>query len=131
MAKNNIKIGERCKTCGVKKESKRTGSQNRALWLWMTQLATALNDGGFTVQLVLKEKIDLDWDKDKVKDLLWRPAQRAILGSTSTTKLKKVEDIDKVYDHLVRHLGEKFGLEVPPFPSQEELEKIDETFIRN
>jgi len=64
------------------------------------------------VQLVLKEKIGLDWDKDKVKTLLWHPAQQAILGKKSTTELSKQEDIDKVWEHLNRHVGEKFGVHV-------------------
>lgn len=95
----------------------RTSTQNNSLHLWFELLANALNDAGYTVQLVLKEKIDIDWDKEKVKELLWRPAQKAILGKKSTTELSKLEDIDKVYDHLTRHMGEKFGLHVP-FPDQ-------------
>lgn len=90
----------------------RTEQQNRALHLWFELLAETLNDGGYSVQLVLKEKMDLNWDKEKIKELLWRPAQQAILGKTSTTELKKQEDIDKVFDHLNRHISEKFGVSV-------------------
>lgn len=96
----------------------RTDTQNRALHLWFTLLAEELNNSGYTVQLVLKEKIDLDWDSGKVKELLWRPAQIAILGKGSTTELSKQMDIDKVWEHLNRHIGEKFGIHVP-FPHQE------------
>ena len=96
----------------------RTFAQNSALHLWFNLLADELNDGGFPVQLVLKEKIDLDWDGRKVKELLWRPAQFAILGKKSTTELKKIEDIDKVFDHLNRHIGSKFGVYVP-FPHED------------
>ena len=92
--------------------SLRTEQQNRALHLYFEQVAEALNDGGYTVQFVLKEKVEVDWDKDMVKDLLWRTAQQAILKKVSTTELAKQEDIDKVYDHLNRHLGEKFGIHV-------------------
>ena len=96
----------------------RTYTQNNALHLFLTQLAETLNEGGFTVQMILKEKVDLDWDMEKIKELLWRPAQWAILGRKSTTELSKQEDIDMVYKHLTRHLGEKFGIEVPRFPSK-------------
>lgn len=96
----------------------RTEQQNRALHLYFDQLADALNEGGFTVKIVLKEKVDIDWSKDLVKDLLWRSAQQAILKKDSTTQLNKQEDIDKVYEHLNRHLGEKFGIHVG-FPSHE------------
>jgi len=97
----------------------RTPSQNNALHKFFELLADELNQGGWTVQLVLKEKIDLDWDSSKVKELLWRPAQQAILGKKSTTELSKIEDIDKIYEHLNRHLAEKFQIHIP-FPNNEE-----------
>lgn len=102
------------------KKSKRTMFQNNALHLWYELVAQELNNAGYTVQLVLKEKIDIDWDKDKFKTLLWHPAQEAILNKKSTTELRKTEDIDKVYEHLNRHLGEKFGVHIP-FPNDENL----------
>jgi hypothetical protein len=98
------------------KPAPRTEQQNRALHLYFTQLADALNDAGFNVQLVLKEKVEIDWNKELIKDILWRTAQNAILGKASTTELSKQEDIDRVYDHLNRHISEKFGIHVP-FPS--------------
>ena len=104
-----------CPHCQKHIDTARTDNQNRALHLYLSWVAKELNSAGYTVQLVLKEKMDLDWDMEKVKELLWRPAQVAILGKKSTTELSKLEDIDKVYDHLTRHLGEKLGIHVP-FP---------------
>ncbi len=101
--------------------TQRTYKQNSALHLWFMWLATELNLAGYTVQLVLKEKMDLDWTPDICKELLWRPAQQAILKKKSTTELGKIEDIDKVYDHLNRHLGEKFGVHVK-FPTDEQVQ---------
>jgi len=63
--------------------------------------------------------MDLDWDKEKIKELLWRPAQQAILGKKSTTQLSKQQDIDTVYEHLNRHISEKFELHVD-FPHLQE-----------
>jgi len=96
----------------------RTEQQNRAMHLYFERVAEALNDGGFTVHMVLQQKVDIDWNPYAVKELLWRPAQQVILQKTSTTELRKQEDIDKVFNHLNRHLGEKFGVHVP-FPSYE------------
>lgn len=96
----------------------RTGQQNKAMHKYFELLAKNLNDAGYTVQLVLKEKVDLDWTKDMVKELLWRPSQKAILRKRSTTELNKQEEITRVYDHLNRHISEKFGIHVP-FPSHE------------
>lgn len=101
-----------CDQCKKQKDTPRTEQQNRALHKYLTQVADELNNAGYTVQLVLKEKIDLDWDLNKVKELLWRPAQVALVGKSSTTKLNKQEEITKIYEHLNRHLGEKFGVHV-------------------
>lgn len=121
----------KCEKCQTEFTPKRTSSQNRALHLWYGMVASELNNAGYTVQMILEKKVDLDFTADIVKDMLWKPAQRALLKKTSTTKLAKQEEIDLVYDHLCRHLGEKFGIEVPPFPSAELLEQLDSTFTSN
>ena len=105
----------------------RTEQQNRALHLYFQLLADEFNNAGYTVQLVLSKKMDLDWTKDSVKELLWRPAQRAILGKTSTTELNKIEDIDKVFDHLNRHLGEKFEVHIP-FPDDPDVAPLNKNY---
>jgi hypothetical protein len=101
----------------VYKPKPRTSQQNRSLHLWFKLLAEEFNNAGYTVQLVLSQKMDLDWDAAKIKELLWRPAQKAIVRKKSTTELSKLEDIDKVYEHLNRHLAEKFFIHVP-FPHE-------------
>lgn len=113
----------------LKKDKARlTRTQQNALHLWFELVAEELNAGGFTVQLVLKQKMDIDWNKSLVKEILWREAQKVILGKESTTELKKTEDIDKVFDHLNRHLGEKFWVHVP-FPSEQEMIKYNSKMI--
>ena len=100
-------------------ETKRTETQNAALHLFFNHLAKELNDAGYNVQVVLSKKMECDWNERLVKELLWRPAQRVLLGKDSTTELGKQGDIDTVYEHLNRHLGEKFGIHVP-FPTEEQ-----------
>lgn len=104
-------------------DSKRSDAQNRSLHLWFTMVAEELNNAGYSVQEVLKQKIAIDWNTELVKDILWKTAQERILHKKSTTELKKQEDIDKVFDHLVRHLGEKFFIEVPPFPHYDDKDQ--------
>ena len=96
----------------------RTEKQNNSLHLYFMWLATELNLAGYTVQMVLKQKMDLDFTPEMVKELLWRPAQQAILKKKSTIELSKLQDIEIVYEHLNRHLGEKFGIHVK-FPVDE------------
>lgn len=102
-------------------KGRRSGPQNNALHKFYELLSNALNEGGYSVKKVLEKKMDLDWNEKLVKELLWRPAQEAITGKTSTTELDKVEEIDIVWGHLNRHLGEKFGVHVP-FPKKEKDE---------
>ena len=108
----------------TKEYAPRTSNQNNALHLWFELVADELNNDGYSVQLVLKQKRDLNWDKEKVKELLWRPAQQAILGKTSTTDLKKIGEIDLVYEHLNRHLGEKFEVHIP-FPDDPDIAPLN------
>lgn len=96
----------------------RTSQQNRALHKYFELLAEEFNNAGYSVQLILSQKMDLNWDGQMVKDLLWRPAQQALLRKKSTTELSKQQDIDKVYEHLNRHISEKFFIHVP-FPHAE------------
>ncbi len=98
-----------------------TGQQNKALRLFCRQLSEHLNMAGLGVKKVLKPSVEIDWNEKLAMEYLWRPLQEAITGKKSTTELSKVEDIDKIYDHINRHLGEKFGFETPPFPSIEML----------
>lgn len=90
-----------------------TRQQQKALHVFLTLLAKELNDAGYTIQLFLKQTVDLDWDKNSAKELIWRPIQKALVQKKSTTQLDKVSEIDLIYDHLNRHLGEKFGIHVP------------------
>lgn len=110
-----------------KKPIRRTERQNRALHLFYRLLAQELNESGLTVQLVLREKMELNWTADMVKELLWRPAQKALTKKRSTTELKKAQEIDLIYEHLARHLGEKFGMEVPEWPHLAEGEYEKQT----
>lgn len=95
--------------------TERTQQQNKALHLYYRLLADALNDAGLNVQKTLAQKIELDWTPEMIKELLWRPAQKTLLRKDSTTDLEKQMDIDLVYEHLNRHIGQKFGIFVP-FP---------------
>lgn len=52
---------------------------------------------------------------ETIKEYLWRPIQEAQLQKKSTTQLDTTE-INKVYETLNRHLGEKTGVHIA-FPS--------------
>lgn len=99
--------------------AQRTDQQNKALHLFFTQLATALNEAGLDMRRTLKPEIAIDWTPANIKEYLWRPIQVAAIGKESTKDLTTTE-IDQVFAILNRHLGEKFGLETE-FPSIESI----------
>lgn len=102
-----------------KEPKQRTLTQNNALHLMFEHLAQELNEAGFDMKKTLKQEVEIAWNKDMVKEYLWRPIQKAQLGKKSTTELT-TKEIDKVFDTLTRHLGQKLGIEIM-FPSIETL----------
>ena len=111
-------------------EEKRTPQQNRALHLYFELVAKGLNDAGLDMRAVIKDDIEIPWNKDMVKKFLWGPIQEAKLGKKSTTKLT-TKEIDIVFNILNRHFGEKLGFH-QPFPSDEEvaLSKLHINYLR-
>ena len=101
------------------KEKPRTLTQNSALHLMFEHLAQELNEAGWDMKKTLKQEVDIAWNKDMVKEYLWRPIQKAQLGKKSTTELT-TKEIDEVFDTLTRYLGQKLGIEIM-FPSIETL----------
>lgn len=97
----------------------RTLQQNKALHLGCQLIADALNDAGLDMREVLKPEIEISWTKQSVKEYLFRPVMEKMFIKKSTTKLEKLREIEKIWDVIMRHLGEKFGIEYIQFPSTE------------
>lgn len=103
-------------------EAQRTLQQNKALHLFFRLLADELNSAGLDMRKTLKPSIDIPWSPNTIKEYLWRPIQEAQLIKKSTTELNTSE-INKIWETLNRHLGERFGLYVP-FPTKEMTDQI-------
>jgi hypothetical protein len=99
----------------------RTLKQNSSLHLFFGLLADELNAAGLDMRTVLKPSVDIPWTSETVKNQLFKPIQKALLEKESTTELTTIE-VNKVYEVLMRHLSEKFGVFVE-FPSIEDLKK--------
>lgn len=89
----------------------RTIQQNKALHKTFELWCDQLNGAGLTVKVVLKPEVEVMWTPDMIKEYLWRPIQKAQLGKESTTELT-TKEVDKVYQTLQHHFGEKFGIEL-------------------
>ncbi len=101
------------------KEKQRTAQQNKALHKLFEMMAEKLNEAGWDMRKALDQSVDIPWSKNSVKEFIWKPIMKAQLGKASTTELT-TKEIDQVFETIVRHFGEKFGLEVA-FPSIEQL----------
>lgn len=106
----------------------RTSTQNRALHLYLTLVADALDREGFTMQDVVKaiRRAEIRPTPQAMKEVVWKPLQEVMYGKRSTTELERAE-VDRVFEAMNKWLGEQFELHVP-FPSLESLlaDKINE-----
>lgn len=94
----------------------RTGQQNSALHVDCALIASKLNDAGLDMRKVLKPTYNLPWTLESVKEHIWRPIMKSLYGHSSTRDLKKVQEIDKIHEVIMRELGEKHGVEWHDFP---------------
>ena len=105
----DIRVGER----------QRTMTQNKALHLWFRFLAETLNDAGLDMRTVIREDVDIPWTGPAVKEYIWRPVQKALQQKDSTTEANRT-DYTAVREVIARHLGERFGVQVPEWPQRKE-----------
>lgn len=87
----------------------RTSQQNRALHKYFALVAATLNAENLGVTVVLKP--DTEWSAEGVKEMMWKPVQKAVLGKTTTTKLKSTE-VTEIYDVMNKVLSERFGIHI-------------------
>jgi hypothetical protein len=101
-----------------KEDKKRTLTQNNSIHKFCELLSEELDNAGLDIKRTLKEEFEIPWSPERVKELLWKPLQEAMLDKTSTTQLT-TKEVSKVYEVLNRWLGTKHGLHVP-WPSEED-----------
>lgn len=115
----SVEVEQKDPSEGTTAPHKRTGSQNRALHLGMTMLADSLNNAGLDMRVLLKPGVNIPWTGHSVKEHLFKPFMHLMTGKESTTELEKASgEIEKIWDTLMRELGEKHGIEAIPFPCE-------------
>jgi len=113
-------------TCYKKGDRPRTSSQNRALHRYYGNLSQELNNNGLSVMKFLKYDFEMDWTPTLVKELIWKPIQKAMFKKESSAKLTRNEVVE-VWETLNRHLSSKPPHIHIPFPSKElEQKELDE-----
>jgi hypothetical protein len=94
----------------------RTVTQNAALHMWLEQVATTLNAAGLDMRAVMKKDMDIPWSKESAKEHLWRPVAKVLTMKDSTTE-SNTTDYNEICQAITRHLGQKLGVTLPPWPS--------------
>jgi hypothetical protein len=95
----------------------RTQTQNSCLHEWLGQVADVLNTSGLDQRAVLKETADIPWTKESAKAQLWHPVQKAMTGKESSAECITT-DYNAICETITRHLGQKFGVVLPPWPTR-------------
>lgn len=101
----------------VKTDTKRTLTQNKAMHKYYELLASALNDAGFSVQMVLTKPLEISWSPNLIKELIWRRVQEALLNKDSTADLTSSE-VSEIYMEVDRAVSQQTGVSVS-FPEDE------------
>src|SRR3990167_5484897 len=97
---------------------KRTYLQNRSLHLLFTQIAKECLDKGIEMRQLVKEEVPIEATPENIK-WLWKLLQNALFKTKSTTELKKLGQIEVVYDNFSKIVSERTQGEVclPKWPS--------------
>lgn len=95
----------------------RTSAQNRALHLFFTQVSEQLNNIGipFVYRGLKGMEIETTWTPELFKEMTWKPIQKLMFGTDSTTKLKR-NQIDPIFETINKFFAER-GIEVT-FPNE-------------
>ena len=84
----------------------RSGQQNRAMHLFFEQLAGQLNEfAEFEYKGVTGKVFVTPYTKEIVKEYIWKPLQKKMFGTDTTTKLT-TEQIDLILDSLANSFHE-------------------------
>jgi hypothetical protein len=98
--------------------NQRSQEQNRALHLYLTNLAEELNKKGYDYRDVIH--VPIEWNLINCKNEIWRKTQIALTGKQSTKQLL-THEVGEVYDVINKLISERTGIYVP-FPSLENYE---------
>lgn len=100
-------------------EKQRTLSQNNAIHKYLDLVARELQNQGQTMRDVIQKLPELEVlpTTKTLKEIVWKPIQKASLGKESTTELETAE-VTLVYDIMSMFLSKHFQIDIP-FPSNE------------
>lgn len=116
-----------CEDCGRDLSKviprQRTTNQNKYFHKWLEEVADELNNSGQYVQTVLsRSSIDIPWDAEMVKRLLFHKIIRMKYEKTSSADLTTGEFSEAV-GILSHHLATNCELDIPFDPKKDDMIK--------
>ncbi len=110
----------------------RTDQQNKGMHKFFAIISEILNSKGHTLTILAKIGFNLSFTPTIIKENVWKPLQKALFGTDSTTRLHKDNEIKEIVDSANEALAEYLECYVP-FPSREILhyEKIAQQYKEN
>jgi len=90
-------------------EPKLTSQQMKAIHAYCDDIARALAASGHDMQQVVT--LPIEPTGILVKEIIWRPVQKAMFDKKSVTQLK-MHDVDDVYRVIAKHLAETRDIDV-------------------
>ena len=99
--------------------NQRTISQNNSIHQYLKLVAHELQNQGQTMRDVIQKlpEVEIPATTYTLKEILWKPIQKASLGKESTTELTTAE-VTLVYDIMSMFLAKEFQIDMP-FPSND------------
>ncbi len=106
----------------------RTIAQNKAIHLYLQNVAHELQNQGQTLQDVVKKvnMVEITPTTQTLKETLWRPIQEIVVSKKSTTELQ-TNEVKEIYNIISMFLAKNFEISLP-FPSQEETDNYLSSF---
>ena len=97
---------------------KRTTLQNRALHLYLTRLAEAMEECGMDMRTVVK--VPIKPTQANVKEEMLKPVMNALWPDIHSTTELSTAQIGELYEVMNRFTAERLHISVP-FPSEDEI----------
>jgi len=106
---------------GQEMSETRTQKQQDSLQLWLRWTANELNDKGIDLKIVIQKLesrgIDIPCTEGALKELVWKPIQKAMIGQESTTQAGTT-DYNAEYMGLCKWFAQEFEVTLPAWPDR-------------
>tara|TARA_R110000803_G_scaffold46533_1_gene97621 strand:+ start:1435 stop:1845 length:411 start_codon:yes stop_codon:yes gene_type:complete len=114
---NEYEAGKKLTPAEQKKATRqRTELQNKAVWVWCTQVAEILHKNGLRFEVKVLKPIFIPYDKDLVHTWIYKPVLKAWTDKNSTKDMNTIEP-SEVTTIISAHFATERAITLPAFPN--------------